>query len=315
MMRKLTALFLALSLALTLFGCGAKGEESGKLRVVTTLFPYYDFARAIAGDKAEVTLLLSPGREAHSFEPTPLDALTIAEADVFLCNGGEDEHWVTDMLSAVGEEIGTVVKLLEVTPPEGEPHHHGEFAHDHEHEHGGDEIEYDEHVWTSLHNAIELCRAVGETLAAADAENAALYRENCENYCTELAALDEEFHALRHAAVRDTLIFADRFPFHHFCEQYEIHHRAAFHGCATDTEPSLGILKELIDEVEHEDVPVVYVVDLGSEKIAEVVSECTGAAVARLYSGQTVSREDFDAGVTYPDLLRRNLESLKEGLL
>lgn len=315
-MRRTLSFVLSLALAFSLVGCGKQETESGKLRVVTTLFPYYDFARAIAGDKAEVTLLLAPGREAHSFEPTPLDALTIAEADVFFCNGGEDEHWVTDMLDAVGENIGTVKKLLEVTPPEGEPHHHEhEYEHDHDHDHGGDEIEYDEHVWTSIENAVALCRAVGETLAAADEENAEEYLANCESYCGELLAVGEEFDALRHEAVRDTLVFADRFPFHHFCEQYELHHIAAFHGCATDTEPSLGVLRMLIDEVEHEDVSVVYVVDLGSEKIAEVVSECTAASIARLYSGQTVSRADFDAGVTYLDLLRRNLEALKEGLL
>lgn len=316
-MRKPAAFFLALALALSLVGCGEREQaEEGKLRVVTTLFPYYDFARAIAGDKADVTLLLSPGREAHSFEPTPLAALTIADADVFLCSGGEDEAWVTDMLDAVGENIGTVKKLLEVTPPEGEPHHHGhEYEHDHEHEHADGGIEYDEHVWTSVENAAALCRAVGETLAAADEENAETYLANCEAYCAALSTLDEEFEALRRAAVRDTLVFADRFPFYHFCEQYELHHVAAFHGCATDTEPSLGVLKALIDEVEHEGVPVVYVVDLGSEKIAEVVSECSGAAIERLYSGQTVSRADFDAGVTYLDLLRRNLEALKEGLL
>ncbi len=314
-MKKTAAFVLALVLALSLVGCGRQEAESGKLTVVTTLFPYYDFARAIAGDRAEVTLLLSPGREAHSFEPTPLDALTIAEADVFLCNGGEDEAWVTDMLDAVGENIGTVKKLLEVTPPEGEPHHH-EHEYEHDHEHGfGDEIEYDEHVWTSIDNAVTLCRAVGETLAAADEANAAEYLANCEAYCEELLALDEGFDALRREAVRDTLVFADRFPFHHFCEQYELHYMAAFHGCATDTEPSLGVLKALIDEVEHEGVPVVYVVDLGSEKIAGVVSESSGVSVARLYSGQTVSRADFDAGVTYLDLLRRNLEALKEGLL
>ena len=172
-MRKKIALCLAVLLLLPLLGCGKRAEETEKLRVVATLFPYYDFARAIAGEHAEVTLLLAPGREAHSFEPTPLDGVTISQADVFLCNGGEDEHWVTDMLSAVGENIGTVRKLLEVTPPEGEPHHHhNEYEHDHGHDHGGEEIEYDEHVWTSLENAVTLCRAVGQTLAEADPEHA-----------------------------------------------------------------------------------------------------------------------------------------------
>ncbi len=315
-MKRWISFFLAFALALTLAGCAEKPHGEGKLSVVTTLFPYYDFARAIAGEHASVTLLLAPGREAHSFEPTPLDAVTIAEADVFICNGGEDETWVAQMLEAVGDDIGTTLEMLEVVEPAGDAHHHGHgFEHHHDHDHGlSEEIEYDEHVWTSVENAVTLCRAVGETLAAADGENAEEYRRNCESYCAQLLALGEEFAALRHEASRDTLIFADRFPLYHFCEEYELHYRAAFHGCSTDTEPSLGVLRELIDKVAQEGVPVVYTVDLGSEKIAEVVSESSGAAIARLYSGQTVSRADFDAGVTYLDLLRRNLDALEEGL-
>lgn len=324
-MKRLFSLLSALVLAVSLAGCAARPapEDDGRLRVVTTLFPYYDFARAVAGDRADVTLLLSPGREAHSFEPTPLDAVTISRADVFIYNGGEGEVWVDDMLDSVGENIESVLRMMDFVSAREEEFSEGmqdAEAHDHdehgEHDHAdSDEIEYDEHIWTSPVNAIVLCRAVAETLCAADTENADFYRANCEDYCAQLSALDADFRALREGAARDLLVFADRFPFLYFCKEYGLNYRAAFHGCSSDTEPSLATLKYLIDKVNEEHIPVVYTVDLNSQKIAEAVSECTGARIERLWSMQTVSRADFDAGETYITLMERNYEALKGGLL
>lgn len=304
---------------LLLTGCAARAEhaaDNGRMSVVCTLFPYYDFARQIAGDQAEVTLLLSPGREAHSFEPTPRDALTIAGADVFVYNGGEGETWVEEMLDASGENIGTAVCMMDCVDAHEEEIVEGMQVHERDHEHeDSDEIEYDEHIWTSPANAIVLCRAVCEAMCAQDEKNAVEYRANCERYCAELAALDGEFRALRKEAKRDLLVFADRFPFLYFCEEYDLRYRAAFHGCSTDTEPSLATLKFLIDKVEQESIPVVYTVDISSQKIAEVVAESTGAEIGVLYSMQTVSRADFEAGETYVSLMERNLETLRKGLL
>lgn len=328
-MRRFLSLLCALTLTLSLAGCAGRmpTEDDGRLHVVTTLFPYYDFARAIALDRAEVTLLLSPGREAHSFEPTPLDAVTISRADLFVYNGGEGEVWVDDMLSAVGEDIGSVLCMMDCVDAREEEFSEGmQGAHDHAHDdhddhdhdhdtHDSDEIEYDEHIWTSPVNAMALCRAIADALAAADAENADFYRENAEAYCAQLAALDEELRTLRQSAARTTLIFADRFPLLYFCEEYDLDYRAAFHGCSSDTEPSLATLKFLIDKVREEEIPVIYTIDLSSRKVAEVVSECTGARIERLWSMQTVSRADFDAGETYLSLMQRNIDALKAGLL
>ena len=320
-MKRLWALLLC---ALLLTGCAAPPETSpsGRLRVVTTLFPYYDFARAVAGERADVTLLLSPGREAHSFEPTPLDAVTISRADVFLYNGGESEEWVEDMLDAAGERIGTVLCMMDYIDARAEEfvegmqgaeeHHHDHDGHDHDED--SDEIEYDEHIWTSPVNAIALCEAVCDGLCAADPEGEAEYRANCAAYTAKLQDLDARFRALRASAARDLLVFADRMPLLYFCEEYGLRYRAAFHGCSTDTEPSLATLKYLIDKVAEEDIPVVYTVDLDSRKIAEVVAESTGAGVDTLYSLQTVSRADFDAEETYLTLMERNLAALERGI-
>ncbi len=333
-MKRIISLLLALALSLSLAACAAPAEKAdgGKLQIVTTLFPYYDFARAIAQDRADVTLLLSPGREAHSFEPTPLDAVTISEADVFLYNGGEGEYWVESMLDAAGENIAVVARMMDYVDALDEEyvegmqgaddhdhdHEHGSHDdHDHDHEedeHDSDEIEYDEHIWTSPKNAVVLCRAVCDAICRADAENAAFYRANCENYCAQLEDLDARFAALCESAPRRLLIFADRFPMLYFCREYGLDYRAAFHGCSGDTEPSLATIKFLIDKVEDENIPVVYTIDFGTKKVAAVVSECTGAAIETLYSMQTVSRADFDAGETYLTLMERNFEALRKGL-
>ena len=329
-MKRILTLFLTLALILSLCSCAAPGEEAddGKLQIVATLFPYYDFARAIAGGRADVTLLLSPGREAHSFEPTPLDAVTISEADVFLYNGGEGEYWVEEMLDAAGEHIAVKARMMDYVDALGEEFSEGmqgADAHDHDHDHGdhdhesgeahdSDAVEYDEHIWTSPKNAAILCRAVCEAICKADPANEDFYRANCDDYCAQIEALDARFADLCESAPRKLLIFADRFPMLYFCREYGLDYRAAFHGCSGDTEPSLATIKFLIDKVEDENIPVVYTIDFGTKKVAAVVSECTGAAIETIYSMQTVSRADFDAGETYLTLMERNYDALRKGL-
>ncbi len=322
-MKRIASLFLALALACSLCACASPAEHSngGKIRIVATLFPYYDFARAIAGGRADVTLLLSPGREAHSFEPTPLDAVTISEADVFLYNGGEGEYWVDQMLDAAGGHIAVTARMMDYVDALDEEYVEGMQGaddHDHDHDedadHDSDEIEYDEHIWTAPKNAVILCRAVCDAVCKADPANEEFYRANCESYCAQLEALDARFASLCASAPRKLLVFADRFPMLYFCREYGLDYRAAFHGCSGDTEPSLATIKFLIDKVEDEDIPVVYTIDLGTKKVAAVVSECTGAAVETLYSMQTVARADFDAGETYLTLMERNYEALRKGL-
>lgn len=336
-MKRIASFFLALALAFSLTACTVPVEKAddGKIQIVATLFPYYDFARAIAGDRADVTLLLSPGREAHSFEPTPLDAVTISESDVFLYNGGEGEYWVDSMLDAAGENIAVVARMMDYVDALDEEYvegMQGADGHDHDHEHGShddhddhdhdheedehdsDEVEYDEHIWTSPKNAVVLCRAVCDAICKADPANEDFYRANCDGYCAQIEALDVRFADLCASAPRKLLVFADRFPMLYFCREFGLDYRAAFHGCSGDTEPSLATIKFLIDKVEDEDIPVVYTIDFGTKKVAAVVSECTGAAVDTLYSMQTVSRADFDAGETYLTLMERNYEALRKGL-
>ena len=296
-MKRIASSLLALALAFSLTACTVPAEKAddGKIQIVATLFPYYDFARAIVGNRADVTLLLSPGREAHSFEPTPLDYVDAL-----------DEEYVEGMQGADGHDHDH---------EHGSHDDHDDHDHDHEEdEHDSDEVEYDEHIWTSPKNAVVLCRAVCDAICKADPANEDFYRANCDGYCAQIEALDARFASLCESAPHKLLVFADRFPMLYFCREFGLDYRAAFHGCSGDTEPSLATIKYLIDKVEDEDIPVVYTIDFGTKKVAAVVSECTGAAVDTLYSMQTVSRADFDAGETYLTLMERNYEALRKGL-
>lgn len=310
---------LALLLLLGLTACGQRPvKEKDTLQVVCTVFPYYDFARQIAGEDAQVSLLIAAGKETHSFEPTPLDVIRLSNADVFIYNGGESEEWVEDILAAAGENIPVTAAMMDLVELEeeqfaegmqGSEHHHDEDDDGHE-----EDIEYDEHIWTSPVLAQKICWGICGALCRADWENADAYVERTWDYIAELEELDAAFRQVTDNAQRRLLVFGDRFPLLYFCKTYDLDYRAAFHGCAGDTEPSLATLKYLIDKVNEEQIPVVYTIELSSQKIAGAIAETTGAKVVTFHSCQQVSRAEFDAGETYLSLMWRNVDALKEGL-
>ena len=321
-MRRAGAAVLAAVLALTLAGCGRQDRpQSGKLNVVCTLFPYYDFVRQIGGDAVDVQLLVPAGRETHSFEPTPLDVITLSESDVFLYNGGESEAWVEDILSAAGENIAVTLPLMPQVSAlaeewaEGMEGGHDDHDHDSEdHSHDSDDIEYDEHVWTSPVLVKTLCQAICDALCQADPAHQEGYQSRLTDYLAQLDQLDEAFRDTVAAGQRRLLVFGDRFPLLYFCKEYGLDYRAAFHGCASDTEPSLATLKYLIDKVEEAHIPVVYTIELSSRKVAQAIAETTGARVVTFYSCQTVSQADWAAGEGYLSLMCRNVAALREGI-
>jgi zinc transport system substrate-binding protein len=315
-MRRILAGLLA---ALCLFAAGAcasggktEGAE-GKIKVVTTVFPPYDFTRAIAGEKADITMLLPPGAESHSYEPSPQDMARIEDCDVFIFVGGKSETWVRSVLEALGTKDKTILALMDMVEAaeeeivEGMEHGHDEDEHE-------DGPEYDEHVWTSPKNAAVIVEAISEALCAVDAANAEEYRANTASYLEKLGALDRTFEDIVANGARKTLVFGDRFPFRYFADVYGLEYYAAFPGCAEQTEPSAQTVAFLIDKVRAENIPVVFSIEMSSGKIADTICEATGAKKRVLHSCHTISREDFLAGRTYLELMAANAEALKEAL-
>lgn len=316
-MKKFFALILICTLCLALCACGQQAqapETDGGVNIVATVFPAYDFARQIAGDDGNVTLLIPPGSEAHSYEPTPQDIIRIQNCDLLVCNGGESEAWLDEILGGMGNEIPTVVMLdcVDALTEEDKDGMQVHKHHDHDHEH--EDEEYDEHVWTSPVNAQLICRAISAALCQADPAHASDYTARCVDYCAELQELDADFRGVIANAKRHTLIFADRFPVRYFVEEYGLDYFAAFPGCADDAEPSARTVAFLIDRVREEQAPAVLYIEFSNQKMADIVCEDTGCEKLLFNSCHNVTADQLRGGVTYLELMRGNLEAVKEAL-
>lgn len=296
---------------LLLTGCSQAPKKQEKLRIVATVFPQYDLARQIAGDCADVQLLLAAGQEMHNYEPSPLDAASIAGCDIFLRIGGESEVWTDTLLDALNTSRMSVVTLMdaiEAPLKEEEHHHHGE------HEHEEHEEEFDEHIWNSPVNAIAMAEAVRDALCAADPENAPFFRERAQTCIADFSRLDQDYRTLFESLDDPVLVIGDKFPFRYLAAEYGIHYAAAFSGCSSETEPTVHSMMELTEEVKIHGINTVFYLEFSSEKIAGRIGDMTGAQTAMLHPCHNISREDLAAGVTFLDLARENFESIKEAL-
>lgn len=315
-MKRWFCLFFAVLLA-ALVGCGGAGQvqqPDGTLRVVATIFPLYDFARELGGEEASVTMLLLPGAEVHSYEPTPQDILTIQNCDVFLYIGGESDEWVRNVLASVDTSNMQVVALMDCVQAQVESHEGiAEAGHDHQ-EDGEETIEYDEHIWTSPRNAMLMAEKIAETFCTADADRAEYYRTNAAAYHTQLAALDTQLRELVSGAERNLLIFADRFPFLYLARDYGLTYYAAYPGCAQEAEPSAATVAFLIEKVKETDTHAVFYIELSNGLMADTIAEATGAQKLLLHSCQNVTRDEFERGESYLSLMQQNLQNLQTAL-
>lgn len=303
-MKRLIAILLCLCLMLC--GCTAQPEkphDETKLQIVCTSFPAYDFAREIAGDRAELTLLIKPGSEVHSYEPTPKDMIRIQESDLFICNGGESEQWAKTLITP---ELNTIYMMdcVDTVEESADGIYNAEDG----------EPELDEHVWTSPLNAIKISEEICNALCKLNTDNAEAYKTNFAAYKAQLMALDREFRQVIKNSGKHTLVFADRFPMRYFALEYGLDCYAAFPGCSSETEPSAKTVAYLIDRVREDKIPAVLYMEFSNQKMADVICEDTGCKKLPFYSAHSVSAEQFEQGVSYLDLMRINLNSLKEAL-
>ncbi|MCL2009001.1 MAG: metal ABC transporter substrate-binding protein [Synergistaceae bacterium] len=314
-MSKVVMIFALAAAMLFCAPVSAKTGYAAPLKVVATIFPVYDFVRAVAGDRVTLSMLARPGSEVHSFDPSPQDILLIRNADVFIYIGGESDTWVKTLMKSSEPLDQTAVRLIEHVSAVKEETVEGmqteEEEHGHEEEH---EEDYDEHIWTSPRNAILMIGAIADALSAADPSNADEYRARADRYADEIRALGEEVKTLVGSAKRKTIVFGDRFPFRYFTDEFGLEYRAAFPGCHTQTDVSVATMAYLINFVKDGGIPAVYALELSNGNIARGIAQETGAEMLTLHSYHNVARADFDSGVTYADLMRRNLENLRKGL-
>lgn len=335
----LMAVLGAAVMVISIWGCaaGQRPPESGKapavsqdgrddrLLVVTTIFPYYDFVRQIAGDRVKLKLVVPAGMDSHSFEPTPADMITMQEADVLICNGGEMEQWVEKVLGSLDTSHMKVLTMMDyvdvveeehVEGMEEEGHRHGDGYEEDGHDEDGHEmnIEYDEHIWTSPVNAQAIVKIISRALSQAAPQEKSRFEANTQAYLKELKDLDSQFRQVVKQGRLHMIVVADKFPFRYFADEYGLSYRAAFSGCSGDTEPSARTIAYLIDKVKEDRIPAVYYLELSSRRTAEIIQEETGAVPLLLHSCHNVTRKQFDEGVTYLQLMRQNVENLRYGL-
>jgi zinc transport system substrate-binding protein len=297
-------------LVLSLCGCAATKQSK---TIVTTNFPAYDFVRAIVGTNSDYTikLLIKPGTDTHSYEPTPKDIVAIENADLFFYVGGDSDAWVENILNDVDRKKTKVVKMMDLFDHKLAE----ESVEGMQEEHGGEEgTEYDEHVWTSPVNAMQIVKNLAVKIENMDPTHKTLYQKNSENYIKKIKEIHNEFKSVVAHAKRKELIFGDRFPLLYFVKTYGLTYSAAFAGCAEETEQSAATLTYLINKVRKDHIHYVLKIELSTGKVASTIASETGAKVLTFSSVHNVSSADFKKGITYVDVERNNVKVLRKVL-
>lgn len=345
-LKKLWAIFgLVLVVGLLAFlALNREKFEQKKYSVVSTSFPGYDFARAVTKNtNISTKMLVKPGAETHTYEPTPQDIIDIKNADMFVYVGGDSDTWVEKILNDVDTKKTHVVKLVDLVSTveeeivegmEDEDEHEHDHDHDHKHDHDHDHKhdhdhdheshahkhdhdeeeegpEIDEHVWTSPKKAMEIVKKIADVASEIDVAEKNKIDDNAEKYVAEIAQVDKDLHQAIDGKISE-IVVADRFPFRYFADEFGLKYAAAFSGCSEQTEASAKTISFLINKVKQDKVKKIYKIELSNGKIAETVSKDTGAEVLELHSAHNVTAEDFSKGVTYVDLMKRNLLALSK---
>lgn len=338
--KKIFALCLVGTLCINIMGCKknsqpAETDKNNKLTIMTTLYPYYDFVRAVVGNTPgiDVKLLIAPGKDDHSFEPTPKDIVAINKADLFIYNGGSIENWVEEITGSLDNDKQVRMRMMDyldnnqlqqksnssaneeadnketerLFAVEDDDHHH-------DHEHGQDEHseETDEHIWTSPKYATVLVGKISEKLCSLMPEYKREFEKNSEDYIKQINKVDTRIRKIVDKSKNKEIIFADKFPLKYFAQEYGLKYYAAFPGCSGDTEPSAKTVAFLIDKVNANHVKGIFYLELSSRAMADVISEDTEAEVYQFNSCHNVTDRQSKKGVTYVQLMNENADVLEK---
>ena len=332
MKKIITLMLVAVFAVCALSGCGTSksGEDTKdkKIKIVTTIFPEYDWVMQILGDKADkadVTMLLDKGVDLHSYQPSTADIAKISEADVFIYVGGESDEWVEDVLKEAKNKKLKVINLMDVMGDKAkeeevkegmqpEEEEHAEEAKDGKEE---EEVEYDEHVWLSLKNAKIFTKKIADVLSEIDKDDAKTYQANYESYAKKLDDLDKKYADAVASAKNKTLVFGDRFPFRYLVNDYGLDYYAAFVGCSAESEASFETVTFLAKKIDELGLGNVLTIEGKNHKIAKTVVDNTknkDQKVLTMDSMQSTTSKDVKDGATYLGIMEKNLDVLKEAL-
>lgn len=318
-MKRVLAAFISVLLVLSVCACGGQiTENKNKIRVVTTIFPIYDWVRnvAIGVDEVEISLLMDSGVDLHSFQPTVEDIVKISNCDIFVYVGGESDKWVDDALKEGTNKEMITINLFDVLG-DGKCEEELKEGMQGEDEEDKEEVEYDEHIWLSLKNAKVLCGTICDGLCRADSKNSKAYKLNKDVYIDKLDALDKEYEQAVVQSSKNTLVFGDRFPFRYMTEDYNIDYYAAFIGCSAESEASFKTIIFLANKVDELELNSIIKIESSDGLLAKTIKDNTAtkdAQILTLDSMQSVTAKDMSGGVTYINICKENLEVLREAL-
>jgi zinc transport system substrate-binding protein len=314
-MNRLVLLVVILLLTLPCASCrkkddAAKGDR--KLRVIVTLFPLYDFAREIAGGKAEVNLLLPPGMEPHGFEPKPEDIFRVSRADIFIFTDRYMEPWAAELVKGVGNDRLLVVDAGEgakFLPAAGVDQHDGEKG-DHDHDHGKG---MDPHIWLDFTNAQRMVENIAAGMAAKDPANRNYYLDRAASYNKRLAALDKKFADGLSGCPTRQFLHGGHYAFGYLANRYGLKYTAAY-AASANAEPTPQKIAGLINLMRESGLKHIFYEELIAPTVADAIARESGATLLKLHGAHNITRDELEAGVTFFSLMERNLENLKAGL-
>lgn len=313
----------------------AAAFAAARKSIVCVGYPEYDWVMNILGNKSAftVTLLQNNGTDLHSYQPSVRDMAKISTCDMLVHVGGESGAWVADAVKTARNRNMTVVNMMEALGDrvreeefvegmerhgedrdvhEGSSERAGQSRHDDD-----EDVEYDEHIWLSLRNAMLLTQYISGKIQRLDPANAGVYRTNADAYVAQLAALDAEYARSVAASGRDTLLFGDRFPFRYLTDDYNLKYYAAFAGCSAESEASFETVAFLANKLDALGLNAVLTIEKSDRRLAKTVisnSRRKHLEILELDSLQSVTARELKGGRTYLSAMKANLEVLKKAL-
>ena len=314
-MKKIISFLVVLFTIISLSSC-TNTPDSGKLKVVTTIFPVYDMAKYIGEDLIELSLMVSPGQDIHSYDPSAVDIIEAKKCDVLLYVGDEMESWIKDIKTEDNHDRYVVALSKDERIHLESLDHHDEDEdedyqdHNHSHEHN-----VDMHIWTNPKYAIYMVEQIRDAFILMDPSNSKIYEENALRYINELQNIISDIEEILEVKKRNTLYFGSPFAFYYFVREFDLDHFSIYDTCSIEVEPTIEKIIRMNTELKEKEVPVLYTKELLNDNIARKVIEDTNAEICLLHSGHNVSINDFKEGITFLSIWQDNIIALRKGLL